>query len=422
MSCHKNKKSSCKANLRLSLASTITEDIPPIYDLATISDNGAWVWVMHSYPAPQPGIVAASLYSNAAGVLTLAGTVPFLTQFNDETTGFIANDGSFAVVIDEGATQGQVRVFSIPDLTLLRTIPLPGLDNPNFELVASPHLFLGRYTTATYPTSAGQNFVIALIDVVAGTVVATAPISGVSNDGGYVFELNGNIYVSIGSSPVDSQGNPLGPWVYDVFKLQGGFGSSLVLVEEIVLPARLNDQAVQIRPFSSGCLGKDRALIALSMNDTALTGVPIITGAIPSFPNPNNEPSGIWLLAFDGKDLSLTGIKTANSGTVGFRAMTFDRTGRFLLATIPQLGTSLSTLVTYRLEEGLDCDINLVHSLPHFSSPIYLQEIDVNLVTPVASGAQMVPGWLVVSGGAFATPDAPNYPEVNLFAVTEIGL
>jgi len=412
--CHKKhnefvKKAFKSKDLSLKLTTTINEepidDAIPAYDSATISGNGTFVWVVRTYIPPRPPNAAdANLYRNEGGLLALVGSVPPDPAFDGVSAGAIAESGTFAYVIDEAANASQIRVFSVPSLALLRTIPLPNVSNPNFTVVGFPGVFLNRYAVVSYPTDNGQNYVAALVDLISGNVV-TAPIGGLSPVGGYVFELNGRIYTAIGSAINDETG----PSILKIFVLQN---NQLIRVEEVVLPSFMLGISVQIRHCT--------ALIAVSTTTANVPGTVPITGDTPPYSNPTGEPSGIRIFAFDGCELCLVALKTMNSGQRGYTSLSFDSTGRFLVATaVPPTVPTLSTLITYRLDAGHNCELDRINSVKVCCKQLVLQEVDVNFVAPLTVSVQFSANgrWLIISGGDFGVPNAPDLPEVNLFRV-----
>ena len=408
--CNRLKEKAFRSNdLSLRLTAVINEVPTPFYDSATISGDGALVWVVRTFlPQPEETPVA-TLYRNEGGLLVPAGDVEAAEGFTDAAGGAIAESGAFAFLVDESEDAAQVRVFALPSLALLRTIPIPNIDNPNIQLVVAPRVFLNRYASIIYPTNEGTDFVVALVDLLTGTI-ATAPIQGISSDAGYIFELNGQIYQGVGSSVVNPvTGATTGPSFYDIFAFEA---NQLIRVTQAILPGIIGGQSIQIR--------HDTALIALAVGATNLPPIPPVSGAPSTFVNPNREPAGIWLFAFDGCQLCLAALKTTNSGQRGFLSVTFDPTGRFLVATIPSPRTpALATMVTYRLEPGCNCEVERITSVEHCCKQLVLKEVDVNLVAPATISVQFSRNgrWLIVSGGTFGSATAPNFPEVNLFRV-----
>lgn len=394
-------------DLCLRLTTTLDNTLPRhLYDNATISGDGAYVWITHTYAETQPlGAPAATLYSNEGGLLARIGEVPPNDQLNTVSNGAISRSGTFAFVVDEGVTFGQIRTFNIPESTPIRTISLPNVSNPHLLMVATNEIFFDRYTTVTYPTNQGQDFVVAVVDLLTGSVVTT-PIQGFSNTAGYLFKIEDRLYLAVTSTVVDQAGERVGPAFLQLFVT---WGDRFVQVVQTLLPSIANDLSIQVRHGT--------ALIAVALNGARVPGVPPLYDQTTIF-NPTGEPGGIWLFTFDGCQLELAALKTINSGTIGARSLTFDPTGRFLLATLRNANSaSLSTLVTYRLVAGHNRQLDRITSVPISCRQLLLKEIDVNLTTPVTVSIQFDEAgrWLIVSGGTFDTE--PRYPTVNLFRV-----
>ena len=295
-----------------------------------ISNDGRLVFVANlQYFTP---VIAASLYRNDDGRLTLLGTLPWDPNFPTVSSGASSDDFSRFIILDQvagtGIGIGRLRVFTFDFTT--NTFVLVGspliFDDVNLlqdSLNVSKFAFTAdnRYVAVSYinTISSTPSFgaVLKIVDLTMSpfTVTSTVDFQGFS-DGAYFFQLKDKrtkrpqTYVVLPSTGYNAQGVSIEPAQIAFYRLDNG------ILTPVESPISLPQFVYAAVPFTYKIHSK--ILIAVSTGLAVLPGQPTVYDLSQTYP-PNNDTTlngktdNLQIYEFDGSKARLVYKKSLDN-------------------------------------------------------------------------------------------------------------
>lgn len=380
----------CKSKkyLKLKLTETIADDNVE-YVTANLTADGGLVWeTKRTYDQLiTPDTVSAILFANENGQLLKLKEFKVNPIYSFTLSGAISPDGSIAYITIcslDNLLLGAVRVINLKDFTE-KLITLLNFDNSNGFVVPSSIAFLdNRYTTICYPNAQDNNYSLAVLDLISGTIVTTIKLLAIARDGGILFRLRNKIYVSVRSYYFSDAS------YYQIFKLRKG---ELIEVLKLSFSTLCDQHSVRIKD--------DIAVIAINAGGGS-------EGSL-----------GIWIMNFDGKKLCMSGLSAALQA---FNAVLSPNIDFVISQCLSISNIALRQSVTFRLDKKPACNLYLITSVSSCckDQQVQLQLIDNNYIlqfSPLFAFSDDGK-WLIASGGRYNKDEqVPLLPTIALFKV-----
>jgi WD40 repeat protein len=369
---HRDCKKKCAGlNLRLTGKDNPHENLT-FGTYVAISNHRSLVWFVLASSGLNlpPNADAAILYRNVDGALVPAIRIPPDPKFPFPSTGSASHDFSYLTIVDEnglGATQ--IRVFSAPDL--LAGNLTPKLIIPQSEDIVPTFIIQGKFilgnglSTLTYVPAAplpipDANSTLRILDLNTGETLVLMPLTGYSNDGGYLFYHKEKLYLVVGTTGqsirVGGGGSSMNPVYLNIYRFNGSVLTQIIkqpvpkIINAIDIPVKSDDPCITLIAIG---MGRATPPGVIDLHDTPGT-------------NFTGETSGARVYQFDGKHLCIAASVTPGDA-VG--SVSFSPTARYL-ATIFHTSSAdpavndLDELLVYRLEPGSDPQLESIHTSP----------------------------------------------------------